>query len=66
MNDDMKRERNSLKYNICNCFQAAPHSRRDTDAFNDETFGSNECDSEDRAEQERKRRGIHVFSLEVW
>ncbi|KAL0379478.1 UNVERIFIED_CONTAM: hypothetical protein Sangu_0012100 [Sesamum angustifolium] len=31
-------------------------SRRDTDAYNDETFGSVECTSEDRAEEERKRR----------
>ncbi|KAK7340305.1 hypothetical protein VNO77_21007 [Canavalia gladiata] len=35
----------------------APHSRRETnDSFNDETFGSLECTSEDRAEEERKRR----------
>ncbi|XP_027351659.1 uncharacterized protein LOC113862716 isoform X3 [Abrus precatorius] len=35
----------------------APHSRRETnDSYNDETFGSLECTSEDRAEEERKRR----------
>ncbi|CAK8542442.1 unnamed protein product [Lathyrus sativus] len=35
----------------------APHSRRETnDSFNDETFGSLECTSEDRAEEEKKRR----------
>ncbi|KAL8495151.1 hypothetical protein ACS0TY_019355 [Phlomoides rotata] len=34
----------------------APHSRRDTDSINDETFGSVESTSEDRAEQERRRR----------
>ncbi|KAI4328831.1 hypothetical protein L6164_021156 [Bauhinia variegata] len=35
----------------------APHSRRETnDSYNDETFGSLEDTSEDRAEEERKRR----------
>lgn len=34
----------------------APHSRRDSDSLNDETFGSSEDTSEDRAEEERKRR----------
>ncbi|KAL1360501.1 hypothetical protein HN51_005903 [Arachis hypogaea] len=35
----------------------APHSRRETnDSYNDETFGSLECTSEDRVEEERKRR----------
>ena len=39
-------------------FQAVPHSRRETnDSYNNETFGSSECTSEDRAEEERKRRG---------
>lgn len=38
--------------------QAVPHSRREhNDSLNDETFGSSECTSEDRAEEERKRRG---------
>ncbi|KAL3622157.1 hypothetical protein CASFOL_033568 [Castilleja foliolosa] len=37
-------------------YKAVPHSRRDTDSINDETFGSLECTSEDRAEAERKRR----------
>ncbi|XP_075101413.1 uncharacterized protein LOC107829230 isoform X1 [Nicotiana tabacum] len=37
-------------------YKAGPHSRRDTDAFNDETFGSVECTSEDRVEEERRRR----------
>jgi len=49
----------------------APHSRRETnDSYNDETFGSLEYTSEDRAEEERKRRGncssledIVVFSM---
>ncbi|PIN20170.1 hypothetical protein CDL12_07132 [Handroanthus impetiginosus] len=37
-------------------YKAVPHSRRDTDSYNDETFGSIECASEDRAEEERRRR----------
>ncbi|KAK9103721.1 hypothetical protein Sjap_020975 [Stephania japonica] len=40
-------------------YKAVPHSRRDTcttDMYNDETFGSSECSSEDRAEEERRRR----------
>ncbi|XP_006655685.1 uncharacterized protein LOC102721280 [Oryza brachyantha] len=36
--------------------KAAPFSRKDIDAMNDETFGSSECSNEDRAEEERKRR----------
>lgn len=38
-------------------WQAAPFSRKDVDSMNDETFGSSECSHEDRAEEERKRRG---------
>ncbi|KAK4415904.1 hypothetical protein Salat_2697800 [Sesamum alatum] len=37
-------------------YKAVPYSRRDTDAFNDETFGSTECSNEDKAEEERRRR----------
>lgn len=38
-------------------FKAVPHSRPNThDSFNDETFGSSESTSQDRAEEERKRR----------
>lgn len=38
-------------------YKAMPYSRKDgTDSYNDETFGSTECSSEDRAEEERKRR----------
>ncbi|KAF5464348.1 hypothetical protein F2P56_014430 [Juglans regia] len=36
-------------------YKAVPHSRTH-DSFNDETFGSSEYTSEDRAEEERKRR----------
>ncbi|XP_006358662.1 uncharacterized protein [Solanum tuberosum] len=37
-------------------YKAGPHPRKDTDAINDETFGSVECTSEDRVEEERRRR----------
>ncbi|KAL0339449.1 UNVERIFIED_CONTAM: hypothetical protein Sangu_1467000 [Sesamum angustifolium] len=37
-------------------YKAVPYSRRDTDSYNDETFGSTECSNEDKAEEERRRR----------
>ncbi|KAL9245381.1 hypothetical protein vseg_019042 [Gypsophila vaccaria] len=38
-------------------YKAGPYSRRETkDSFNDETFGSSDGTSEDRAEEEKKRR----------
>lgn len=38
------------------------YSRKDSnDSYNDETFGSTECSSVDRAEEERKRRGTILF-----
>jgi hypothetical protein len=38
--------------------------RRETnDSLNDETFGSSESTSEDRAEEERKRRGNVSVSI---
>ncbi|KAJ0964296.1 hypothetical protein J5N97_029418 [Dioscorea zingiberensis] len=38
-------------------YKAVPNSRKDhTDLVNDETFGSSECSSQDRAEEERRRR----------
>uniref|UniRef100_A0A803NXD3 Uncharacterized protein n=1 Tax=Cannabis sativa TaxID=3483 RepID=A0A803NXD3_CANSA len=38
-------------------YKAVPHLRREgTDSLNDETFGSSDSTSEDRAEEERKRR----------
>ncbi|GAB2291038.1 hypothetical protein Dimus_025294 [Dionaea muscipula] len=38
-------------------YKAAPHSKRETNDFhNDETFGSTESTSQDRVEEERKRR----------
>lgn len=37
-------------------YKATLHTRRDKDSFNDETFGSTELTSQDRAEKEQKRR----------
>ncbi|KAL3814810.1 hypothetical protein ACJIZ3_016078 [Penstemon smallii] len=37
-------------------YKALPYSRRDTDSYNDETFGFSELTSEDRSEEEKKRR----------
>ncbi|CAI9781537.1 unnamed protein product [Fraxinus pennsylvanica] len=37
-------------------YKAIPHTRRETDSYNDETFGSTENASEDRAEEEKRRR----------
>lgn len=52
-----------LRLHACFLFYVfqVPHSRRDSDSLNDETFGSSEDNSEDRAEEERKRRG-NLFS----
>lgn len=47
------------------CFlQAVPHLRRGTtDSINDETFGSTEYTSQDKAEEEKRRRGNTIFSI---
>ncbi|KAK4418561.1 hypothetical protein Salat_2268900 [Sesamum alatum] len=55
-NDHHQLGRSSEPYHPPRPYKAVPHSRRDTDAYNDETFGSVECTSEDRAEEERRRR----------
>ncbi|KAH6789243.1 hypothetical protein C2S51_004249 [Perilla frutescens var. frutescens] len=55
-NEQNQLSRSSEPYHPPRPYKAVPHSRRDTDAYNDETFGSLECDNEDRAEQERRRR----------
>ncbi|CAL0308435.1 unnamed protein product [Lupinus luteus] len=49
------------------CPYKAPRSRRDThDNYNDETFGSSaECAYEDRAKEERKRRGDYSFLADI-
>ena len=55
-NDNYQPNRSNEPYHPPRPYKA-PHSRRETnDSFNDETFGSLECTSEDRAEEERKRR----------
>ncbi|KAL6006740.1 hypothetical protein ACLOJK_032234 [Asimina triloba] len=55
--DNYVLNRSSEPYHPPRTYKALPHSRRDpTDSFNDETFGSTECSSQDRAEEERKRR----------
>ncbi|XP_022770492.1 uncharacterized protein LOC111313893 [Durio zibethinus] len=62
-NDQYHLNRSNEPYHPPRPYKAVPHSRRETnDSYNDETFGSNECTSEDRAEEERKRRA----SFESW
>ncbi|XP_073102426.1 uncharacterized protein [Elaeis guineensis] len=49
--------RSSEPYQPPRPYKAIPFSRKDNnDSCNDETFGSAECSSQDRAEEERKRR----------
>lgn len=56
-NDNYQPNRSNEPYHPPRPYKAVPHSRRETnDSYNDETFGSSECTSEDRAEEERKRR----------
>ncbi|KAL6290348.1 hypothetical protein ACE6H2_007858 [Prunus campanulata] len=56
-NDAYQLNRTNEPYHPPRPYKAAPHSRREmTDSLNDETFGSSEATSEDRAEEERKRR----------
>ncbi|XP_057780476.1 uncharacterized protein LOC130999023 [Salvia miltiorrhiza] len=55
-NEQNQLSRSSEPYHPPRPYKAVPHSRKDTDAFNDETFGSIESTNEDRAEQERRRR----------
>ncbi|MCD7450723.1 hypothetical protein HAX54_008177 [Datura stramonium] len=54
--DNYQLSRSNEPYHPPRPYKAVPHSRRNTDACNDETFGSNECASEDRVEEERRRR----------
>ncbi|GMI66814.1 Conserved Binding of eIF4E 1 [Hibiscus trionum] len=62
-NDQYHLNKSNEPYHPPRPYKAAPHSRRETnDSFNDETFGSTEFTSEDRAEEERKRRA----SFESW
>ncbi|XP_010661805.1 uncharacterized protein LOC100248277 isoform X3 [Vitis vinifera] len=56
-NDHYQLNRSNEPYHPPRPYKAVPHSRRDTfDSYNDETFGSAEDTSQDRAEEERKRR----------
>ncbi|KAG8663756.1 hypothetical protein MANES_01G253100v8 [Manihot esculenta] len=74
-NDQYHLNRSSEPYHPPRPYKAVPHLRRDThDTYNDETFGSSECTSEDRVEEERKRRASfelmrkeqHKASQEKW
>lgn len=55
-NDHYQLSRSNEPYHPPRPYKALPHSRNDTDLRNDETFGSAACSSEDKAEEERKRR----------
>ncbi|KAJ6390560.1 hypothetical protein OIU77_024716 [Salix suchowensis] len=56
-NDQFQLNRNNEPYQPPRPYKAVPHLRREiNDSLNDETFGSSESASEDRAEEERKRR----------
>ncbi|KAL8138486.1 hypothetical protein V2J09_004487, partial [Rumex salicifolius] len=56
-NDQPQLKKSSDPYHPPRPYKAAPHPRRETkDSYNDETFGWGETTSEDRSEEERKRR----------
>lgn len=56
-NDHYHLSRSNEAYQPPRPFKAIPHARTNThDSFNDETFGSSDIASQDRAEEERKRR----------
>ncbi|XP_024010509.1 uncharacterized protein LOC18015190 isoform X2 [Eutrema salsugineum] len=56
-NDSYQLRRSNEPYHPPRPYKAPPYTRRDTrDSLNDETFGSSDSTSEDRAEEERKRR----------
>lgn len=55
-NDNYQLNRSNEPYHPPRPYKAVPHSRRNTDACNDETFGSIESASEDRVEEEKRRR----------
>ncbi|XAR63026.1 hypothetical protein NMG60_11022811 [Bertholletia excelsa] len=55
--DHYQLSRSNEPYHPPRPYKAVPHLRKDThDSFNDETFGSTECTSHDKAEEERRRR----------
>ncbi|XP_051127768.1 uncharacterized protein LOC127249121 [Andrographis paniculata] len=55
-NEHNQLSRSNEPYHPPRPFKAVPHSRRDTDSYNDETFGSVDSTSTDRAEEEKRRR----------
>ncbi|WOG88608.1 hypothetical protein DCAR_0207843 [Daucus carota subsp. sativus] len=56
-NDHFQLKKSNEPYHPPRPYKAVPHTRREiSDSINDETFGSADCTSEDRAEEERKRR----------
>ncbi|CAI9102001.1 OLC1v1000184C2 [Oldenlandia corymbosa var. corymbosa] len=55
-NDQYHHNRSNEPYHPPRPYKAAPLSRRDTDSYNDETFGSTDSTNEDRVEEERRRR----------
>ncbi|KAF5731749.1 hypothetical protein HS088_TW18G00434 [Tripterygium wilfordii] len=56
-NDHYQLNKSNEPYHPPRPYKAVPFSRRDNnDTFNDETFGSSELSSENRAEEEKKRR----------
>uniref|UniRef100_A0A5B7AAV6 Chorismate synthase n=1 Tax=Davidia involucrata TaxID=16924 RepID=A0A5B7AAV6_DAVIN len=56
-NDHYQLNKSNELYHPPRPYKAIPHSRRETnDSYNDETFGSSECTSQDRAEEERRRK----------
>uniref|UniRef100_A0A5B7A9G5 Uncharacterized protein n=1 Tax=Davidia involucrata TaxID=16924 RepID=A0A5B7A9G5_DAVIN len=56
-NDNYQLKRSNEPYHPPRPYKGVPHSRRETsDSYNDETFGSSECTSQDREEEETRRR----------
>ncbi|KAK9749447.1 hypothetical protein RND81_02G126300 [Saponaria officinalis] len=56
-NENVQLSKSNEPYQPPRPYKAGPYSRRETrDSFNDETFGSSDSTSEDRAEEEKKRR----------
>lgn len=56
-NENVHLNRSNEPYHPPRPYKATPHSRRETnDSFNDETFGSADTTSEDRAEEEKMRK----------
>nr|GMD09625.1 uncharacterized protein LOC109185000 isoform X2 [Ipomoea batatas]GMD61947.1 uncharacterized protein LOC109185000 isoform X2 [Ipomoea batatas] len=56
-NDHYQLSKSNEPYHPPRPYKAGPQSRRDaSDSYNNETFGSVECTSEDRVEEERRRR----------